>query len=704
MRKTRFSKLGLFFACLGILALCVLAVSLLNRQSMVTALKLLFFQVCCMLLPGCALLKLVRFRCNNVIQLFGFSYAAGYCLNILTYFAAVPLSRFMSHWMIAIRIINLALGGASLAYLAVGLIRNPRLFWKRLGVREALSTADIRTALIAWIGVFALSFLAYGLPNRLPNLGSEQAYYFDTLYWIGNALSLSRGFPPESMRGSGYILQYHYLSGVQLASIQKTVDIPVSVLGLGYTSVQSAALLFFGLYCLFREVLRDRRRIALGILLAFSLGDIARTNNNTMSHLITAPFGYDYGFALSCFGVVLLIRLHRADRLLLKESLLFMALLAICVGTKAPNGLLLLGFEGVLCLMWLFDRRKRWPTFALGAISVVLCLGVYLVFMGNAQAWVGQAANASKSAEAGESASSGLRLTLEGTSNYSTIVRQWYNDRFQNANLLTRAVLAIRIILQYCFRTNMAICFLVAWSVVSMLRHRRADNSVPLACLAVLAAGAALALFIPMVGYSQCYLIQGASVYGILLGLYPYESEAAPSTWTRLRRWIAIPLIIACLFNTYNYVQPVVAGALETMKTGELTPLSPQFADANPSGLVTPLESEGYDWIREHTSDDAILITNATVYATSPLMTDVFAERRCWVESQKSPSVDRVTADFRIDLILRFFCNYSKRAYEVMREEGVDYAIVLTRFETGNEYTSDLQCVYENQDIKVYAL
>ncbi len=700
MNKKRSSNMIFVIECLVVLMVFIVAVTLLNQQSAMTAFKMWFYQVFCMLVPGCALIRLMKLRSRNVIQFVGLGYGAGYCVSILTYLAMIPLSFIRKNWMPGIRIANLAIAALASAYLLAGAVRERRGFWKRASVQESVTPADTAMAVAVWSAILALLFLAYGLPNRLPNLGSEQAYYFDTLYWIGNGVSLSRGFPPESIRGSGYILQYHYLSSMQLASIERTVGIPVSTLGLTYTLVQSATLMFFGLYCLFLEVLEDRWRIALGILLVYSMGDIATTNNITLSHLVTAPFGYDYGFALSCYGILLLVRLYRANKLSVKYILLYLIVLGLCVGVKAPNGILLLGFEGAICLLWLFNRKKRGGAIAFGIVSVVVCLGVYMVFMGNAQAWLGPATKAETTVAESESA---MKLGWEGTSQYSTIVKHWFDDRFKSIPMLNKAVLAIRIVIQYCFRTNAAVFFLMICSAVNMFRNIRQDNGIRLACLLIFLAGTMMALFIPMVGYSQCYFIQGALIFGILMGLYPYRSSLPPD-WAALKRAVAIPLIVVTLVNAYNYLQPVVAGAIITMKTGKICILQPQFKDANASGVVTPLEEEGYEWLRQNTDADALLVTNATVHLTSPLMTGVLSERRCWVESQKSPSVDRETADHRIEMIIKYYNYHSKEAYEMMREEGVDYAIVLNRFETGDEYTDNLECVYRNDDIRIYAL
>ncbi|MDO4866011.1 MAG: glycosyltransferase 87 family protein [Clostridia bacterium] len=705
MKSSRSGKVGFLLACTGALMLFFLAETLLNQQSVATMLKLFVYQVFCMLVPGYALLRILRIKCRNPIQMFGFSYASGYCVSILAYIAAIPFSFFMENWMVWIARVNYLFAGLSLLYVVCSALRGKgpcQSFDKMRGV----SSREWMLVFGLWIGMFVLSFLAQGLPNRLPDLGSEQAYYFDTLYWIGNGISLSRGFPPESMRGVGHIMSYHYLSSMQFASIEKATGIPVAVFGLAYTCGQSATLLFFGYYSLFKSLTQSRWKTVLAlVLLFFSMGSVEKTGNFLTAHILTTPFGFDYAIAICGFGLQLLTGMAREKRIRWNESVLCVLFLGICLGAKAPIGVLMLGFEGVLCFIWLFDRKTWKKSVILGVASLVICGAVYLAFMMDTSGW--QVATASESVPSEAAAGGGLNLSFNGTAAYAQVVKQWYGEEYANLRPVSRFVLLAKIILHYLFYSHMAVAFLGLCTVIAMFRHLRGNNAILYACIAVIIAGLALSLLISLEGYSQSYFIQGALPFGIILALYnPWKDgkEPAPASKAERVKWaVATPLIIACLLNAYLYVQPLVSDAVATMRTGSVQ-LTSYFSESYKSGIVTPLEAEGYRWIRENTDEDSILITNATVYTTSPLMTGVFTERRCWVESMKSPSVPKAIADVRIDQIVRFFTKDSRYAYGKMRDSGVTYSIVLSRFKTGDEYTRGLECVYSNEDIAIYRL
>lgn len=692
---TKQYSFGFFTACLALLALFTAAPAVLNHLTAAEGAAMFGYQVCCMLLPGYALLRLLRFPCRSEIEVFGFSYAAGYCISILCYLMAIPFSHWYENWMVWIARLNYGFAFFSLFGLLLA-----RFLGKRYQPAGGGAVRGGRSfVLFLWFGLFLLYFLGYGLPNRLPNLGSEQAYYMDTLYWIGNAISLSRGFPPENVRGAGSLLTYHFLSSMQLVSMSKATGLSLQALGLALHYIQSALLLSFGAFIFFSELTSKKRAILLSVvLLLFSMGDFSETNALITSHILTAPFGFEYGLGLYLFAMCLLVRLYRREILSGPELPLYLLFLPICMGVKAPVAVLLLAFEGLLCFRWLFDRRKRWAAVFFGLLSVALCLLVFLGIMNNLDAWLKSSGTVSRSA----AAAAKPLLSWEGTSQYSTIIAQWYQPEYYSVQRL-RPILAIKIVLQFIFYTNMPITFLCFWQLIVMLRRPREHSFLYWACFPVLAAALAMTLFISMEGYSQTYFIQAAAVPALMVALYGAANPVRQQKLLLFKRLVAAPLIVATVLNAALFLSHYVDDAIKTMRTG--TAVMTSFtAAALQSGLVTPQEAEGYAWIRENTDPDAILITNATVMPGSPLMTNVFCERRMWVESPRATAVDRATAKYRLALINRFYCRRSSPAQQEIAADGVDFAIVLHRYETGREGVRELNCVFSNDDISVYAM
>jgi len=688
---------SLLFA--GLLAIFLAAATLWNQLSLWVWLKLLFYQIFCMLLPGYAVLSLLRIPRKGAISTLAFSYAIGYCLGILTYIVLIPLSWLTDHWMVAIPILQYLLAAWGTVF---GMLR----LRNRTATKEFLNTpmsTDAWLFLLIWTVVFLIYFIFFGLPNHLPNNGFNHTYYHDTLYWLGNGISLSRSFPPESMRGAGYIIKYHYFSGIQLATMEKTIGVSIPKLGLVYSYLQSSMLICSGFYCLLSRFVKQRWKILLGILLlVFSMGMYEKTSVFYASHTVLAPFGFDYALGLLAFCLILLCELHRREIPFVRGCAVYLVFFGICLGTKAPVGVILLGFEGLLCLRWLLrkqNREKWYRVVAFGILSLILFAAIYLLFMANAGAWFKSSATTSADASATvtatqETAKSSL-LSWEGTAQYASVLQ--YGDN-QNLPKLLSPLIKLGTLIQFVFYIHMALVFLAFWNFCRMLRHLRKTDDLQWIFLIVVAVGIGMTLFIPMVGYSQVYFTDAILPFLALLAFYqPNTMEEQSKPLRCIKEAVALPLSVICITMAVCGSVPTLQSAWDTAKSGTMTPTN------NPSNLVTPAEAEGYEWIRQNTEEDSILVTNATLHLPNPLITNVFTERRIYVESNATPSVSRDVAKLRLANLSDFF-HGSIYGYEALLKEGVDYAIILTRFKTDLEYTKHLTPVYANADIEVYKM
>lgn len=663
---------------------------------------MLFYQLFCMLLPGFVLLHILKIRFKNVIYTVGFSYAVGYCISVLSYIVLIPLSLLFDGWMWGIPVLNFTLAAASLAYVCITVKRKTPLF-SHDGVLEF---ADVRFFLLLLSGVFLIYFLVLGLPNRLPGMG-EQAYYVDTLYWIGNTISLSRGFPPASMRGVGEIISYHYFSSIQMVSMHKTVGISLQALSLAFSPVQSSVMIALGAYCLFSHLLKKRSTVSYAVLLLlFSMGACEQTGIFMSAHMLTGPFGFDYAMGLSFFAVLLLVGWLQRGAVQKHESLIFLCFLLIGVGTKAPIGVLLLAFEGCT-LFWTLLKAKpqKRKIISYGVLSVILFAAVCVVFMSNAGSWI-----AGSTVKTPVSDQAGLSISWEGTSQFAPILRPWYTTKIMSLPWILKIPVAIFLFLRYIFAFHMAIVTLFLFRFVRMLRHRHTTDAVQWISIITFAVGVIPSLFISMQGGSQVYFIEAATLYALIFALYEpqAQSEACPPRLPTLvwgKRVLVGALSLMCVYSTLQYTLPIVSDAFVTQSTGKVR-LTSRFAYNIESSTVTSDEYEGYRWVRENTDSDAILISNATVSLPGPLMTNVFTERRMFVESNAAPSVGREEADLRIGNIRTFLAGGegAEGALSYLIASDVDYVIVLTRFKTGNEPLGNLPLVFANGGIEIYRL
>ncbi len=680
--------------CAGMMALFVAAASVLNAVPFWQAGLYWLYQLFSIWLPGLAFIRLLKIRPQRAIVRFGLGYAVGYVLNIFWYILSIPLSFLTASWMVAIPILNITAAVLSVVYFT--LLRRkkadvPTVFEKKEGI----------FFLLLWGAVFLLYFVALGMPNRLPGMG-EQAYYVDTLYWLGNAISLSRDFPPESMRGVGEIIYYHYFTSMQLVVAEKTIGLPLQTLGLAFSYLQSTTLIVFGFYLLFETLFKSRLKVGVSfLLLLFSQGLYEQTGVFITSHILTGPFGFDYSMALMAFALWVLIDWLRGNPIRLNTAVLNLLLFIGCLGCKGPIGFVLLFAEGCICLWLLIKRKQVVKILCFGVVTLIVFAAVYLTFMSAGLSWF------SDSSSGGTTGGGGFSLSLQGTANFSPIIRKFYSESAVQLPRIQRAGLAFLLILEYLFHVNMAMFFLCAVRFFKMLKNIQKTDAIQWICFAVIAVAAFLTLFLSMVGGSQVYFIEIALVFVLIFAFYkPKGESSAPAEkqvfYRKLTGVAVAPLILGCVFSAWHYAFPIMKDAFITIDTG-VASITSRFDYNINSNILNPEEKEGYDWLQKNTDEDAILITNATIYSEGPLMTNVFTERRLWVESNRAPSVSREEADIRIALI-KAFMEGDPASIAPMQEADVDYVIILTRYRHGGECVSDLDLVYSNPAISIYAL
>lgn len=686
-------------ACVAAIALFLSVAAIYNFVNFFEWLLMVIYQVFCIAVPGFAFMRIIRFPCKNQIMTFGFSYAFGYCINILCYIVLIPLSWLTDGWMIGIPILAYLVAAASLAYLVWLIVKGK---YKDLE-KECAEKKETRFFFCLWITVFLIYFVFSGIPTRMPMESSERVYYADTLYWLGNALSLSNGFPPLSMRELGHTISYHYFSSIQFVVIEKCTGIGIPTLGLAFSYIQSTTLITFGFYSLFTRFYSHKGKIFLSfVLLILSMGVVSKTSMYYVSHVLISPFGYDYSIGLLAFSLIILCRIHKKECSFTVNAVAYLILMTICLGTKAPAAVILLAVEGLLCLYWLLKRNKDYKWYKIvtfGCCSLLLFGATYLAFMSNTGSWFKSASESSAIVE--EAKASLPLLSWKGTSEYAKILKAYYET---DVPVILKPLLAVGVFTAFVVLINMAIMFLFVTRIIFMIRNRKTTDPIQWIFVGATFAGIFMTLFLSMVGFSQVYFTDAVLPLAILVGMYRHEgSKQRPRKLTYAKWGTAVMLSEICVLLALNNALPVVTDTVSSMKEGKVS-ISSSYVLSLQSNVVTPEEAEGYYWIRDNTEDDAVLITNATVKAPNPLMTNVFTERRMLMESNAIPSVSREEANVRYERMLAFMNRADESAYRYMLEKGVDYVIILTKYKTGNEYTKNLECVYRNSGIEIYKL
>lgn len=672
----------LLISCLGFAVAVFSAVaSALNALPWHSGLAFFAYQALLIFAPGFAVLTALRFRFDSMVKACAIAYATGYCVNLILYLIIVPLGLARGPYGV---ILMWSFGAACAAYVVVK--------WRS---QPVVAAQESRVHIMAFLGalvvVYVLRLLSDGFNTLLP-VEDDGIYYMDTLYWIGNAVSLARGFPPESVRGAGHMLSYHYLSSMQLAIESVATGLSPVQFAFAYYYIQSCLLLVFGLYALFQGFCKRPIQILIGLTLVFfAEGFRDETSNYYTNHLFIAPFGMDVGLALLAPLCLLLIEQNRLPRLSWRHAVLFLLLCGSLMGVKSPVAILLYIFLAVLCVKWLFVEKKLLQAVLYGIGGLVIGFIVYRVFiMENATSWVKQTADDS----------GGLADIINwwGTVSYAPILQRWDGLVKQG---LPFTLVSVLLGSHYLFFCNMAVLPIGLTRAARLIRRPSESSVVDWACLITGFAAFLLTMFLSYVGYSQAYFITCAVVFWAMLGVRIWdEKPASPKRSFSLRNTVFGLLILLTVANTINYCAPYIRDGVNAV-AGQRPNMTSDLAVVYSENRVTPGEYEAYRWLNEHAEFDAILLTNLTIKYNNVLSTSCFAERRMYLESEKMPSVARAEADVRIAQINQWGLG-SAAAQKAMMENGVNYFIIVKRAATGKESLVDTEIVFQNSDVTIY--
>lgn len=214
------------------------------------------FQVGGILLPGMGMILLINWKTISRLELFAFSYAVGYGLNIVSYYLTVPfgLQNFLQYLI--------------LAEAVAGIIM---IIKKREHIKQ-LESDRMGGLFCCVLIVFYLVIQSFTVcaANFFPPLVEENSVYHDLLYWIGNTITLMRGYPAMSFREyPQYPYTYHFFSSMQLSVIAIVTNIRPVFLGFGFSVIQPAIIMITGAYVLLRKITAKKALILFAMIAVF---------------------------------------------------------------------------------------------------------------------------------------------------------------------------------------------------------------------------------------------------------------------------------------------------------------------------------------------------------------------------------------------------------------------------------------------------
>ena len=331
------------------------------------------------LLPGFAIALLIKLPLiKSRLEWFGLSYLSGWCADLILYliYEALPSGDKAKRLIFT---------------LLVFLISTDVIIYE-LSVKEHVIEKDIRSERIC-LTLTAMMLTAYILvsygANYIPYAGDTGYIYGDTVYWIQNTISLTKGFPPFDFRNYPDSYNYHYLSSMQNALITLITGIRPAVTATVFHFIQPALLICTGGYVLFRK-LSDSALLSgiAAFMMLFSTGLEDHTIVTYMHHIYASAFGFDYGLGLFLWGILFAYEYFMDEKPGIKSTCLLAAICAITTGTKGPAGVAFVMITGFICLDKLI--KKQYPTGLLTGILVLLSFILIYHFIVNVRGYAGE--------------------------------------------------------------------------------------------------------------------------------------------------------------------------------------------------------------------------------------------------------------------------------------------------------------------------
>lgn len=658
----------------GVLAFAVITACI-SSADLKAAIFFLLFQIGIIIMPGMAAVLILRINTKSKLELIALGYAFGYAINIISYYITVPfgLKQYLNYVLVAEGIL-------SLYYL---FFKNKHKIWN---LDEDYKGNIV--CLFFIVIMLVIRFVVYYGVNIIPSEGTQTFYTADLLYYIGNAVELTKGYPPMDFRWYTQPYRYHFFGSMQLAVLKMFMNTAAVTVEFCFAYLQSVLLLVFGTYCFITQLkLKFYWKLWSFISLFCVMGFESYTISTYIHHIYIAPFGFDVGFAFIMYTLTfVIIQLERDDfswQLFIATLLMF----GISVGSKAPIATVLLGALGALCAYYLFvkhDLKKGIP-YAVGLLMLYLLLYFGVISQGFS----------TLNTERGVSLEWLMLIKDSGFGSYYL--------RLQEAGLPNFIVVILSIV-GYLIISNPFVMIVFAAAVLIWINNIKKSQCMDAVFLSGAIIGIVLALSTNQEGKSQMYFL--LAVYPFIIGFTAINLQRI--SWKKYKlKQIGLILLTMLLFAgmssmLYQNKHYFKLGFSNIMKVP-----NPNYVP-DQANLLTYDEFEAYEWIRKNTTDDAVLVSNIMLQDQHErsFITGTFTERHLWLEGWGYGYASRAESEvIAMKQVISEAIEGSESAIELFLREGVDYFIQIKRISPDTILSQKhSNMVYNNDEVIVYAL
>lgn len=549
------------------------------------------FQIGGILLPGMGMVLLIRWQALSRLELFALSYAMGYGLNIVSYYLIVPLG--MQDFLQYVILIEAIAG--------IIIIARKREVIQQL---ESDRVGGIFCCLLIAIYLVIQTFTVCAA-NFFPPLVEDNSIYHDLLYWIGNTITLMRGYPAMSFREyPQYPYTYHFFSSMQLSVISIVTNIRPVFLGFGFSFIQPAMLMITGAYVLIRRITSKKALIILAIITIFlSEGKVDLTVVAVLYKLLVAQFGYDIGMGYYLFFFFMLWIQWKQEKFDIKLCFMTIFFFVLTLGSKAPFGVMALGAAGMLCLVWLFRKQfKKAFCYGIPLVLSFLVMYLFVVNLGSSD----QPESSLLQTILNENPfiywiSPFLRMTHEN-------IMLWFGNLtiFRPVVELLIGMIAL-ILSNYCI--FLSFFYFLFMKIIKCKNWDGFDT----ACVAVIIVGTAITMNWGNPDSSVMYFMMTTYIPAVLFSVRTADQlSSIENYWTGIRKTGLTILFIAVLACGVADAYLQSDGYSHSLKKGwkHVTASLENHYDPNDRSYICTDDYAAYEWIRCNTTEETLVTVN----------------------------------------------------------------------------------------------
>lgn len=549
-----------------------------------------------MLLPGYALVNLLKIDCKTDIELIAYIIFFGYFVSFIQYFFVVPFA--MQDYAPCVWALFSVLSASFLLY---------------KDKKSGLAKFEYKDNFGIWVCIllfFVVLFIKCGLYagiNLLPyGKVNETGIHEDLIYWMENSIELTKRFPPYNYRSYGVPYNYHYFTSVQLATMSLATKISIPLTTFCFSYIQPAAMMVFGGYVVFSKCNKSNLlRLGAMLVFLFTAGFSDLTDNRYAGFMYEYPFAFDYGMAIFLFLTFLVMKVFCIENLDKKSLCVICVCFLFLCGIKANFAMMALVGIGTLCLRWIFLSKYKKEALFLGVLFILI-FGIAYLTITNLHGYAEDVSEVFMKSN-----------TLTNGGDYGDGRLLPFFEGMLNHNI-PKSVAGVIFCIVFSFLSNPLLFLVIVFQIVRAIVKKESLSDGSLCLLTMVVAGVFIKVFVGMYGWSEQYFLYNVFPIGTMFALINWNTE-----FERKISFYAKASILGVFFvigfyglvkydDRYSFFEDIGHGISRYCG-------SEWIADYKMK--ITKNELEAYEWLRDHTGREEFMMTNSI---EAPAFTEVY--------------------------------------------------------------------------------